>query len=491
MMNGFHVQRLLTLVVLGLVSTATMAMELSGYIPPGLRYHYPENSFTIKINDFANQGIGFSNRFFHDTREVSIDEKGYFSIQIDVPSTYFYITFEGLYGMEPKRQLLTDPLLVRSDGKLHLDLSVSPLSYAGDLHPLVELQLHMIQKARSNKGKPFDEWESYFDYLVQWHGETLKSLDTLVERYSESVEPIAREIITLNAISQLSSSIVGLLPTWMSRARTQNLDVAPLFSVYDTVSKGFLPLSPSNDALKNSINYAATWLKMNRTDLMLREGVIQPDSVMSELFKRIPSVSDTLLRDRLLLSYYFLPEYKKSDFSNLSIAMELVKDPSVKDLLSGLMADQLDLPMVRNFLFFDDMGREIGISDLKGKLSVVHFWFNGCAGCRIMTDFMEDVIATYGKYEDVQFIGINVDKEKEKWVDGLATGKYSNSREMHLWTGAEGNRHPLLQAYNYVGFPQLMLVDKAGKVITSQASNFRTSRDEFKEKVSALIDEHR
>lgn len=468
-----------------------MATEISGHIPPELRHRYPDDSFTIKVNDFAKEGMGFSNRFFHNSREVKIDDQGHFIIKLDVLSSYFYISFEGLYGNESERQLLTEAYLVKRDGRLHMDLSASPLSLSGDLGRLMELQIGVDSEIGSWKGKPYGEWESYFDYLTGWYGRALKSIDGLVNKFSQSVDETACEIVALNALGRLSSSIFSLVPNWLDHAKTQNLDSVPLYRVYDTVKKSFLQSSPSEGVLLNAVSYARAWLNMNYVCLVMSGFQTKSPSLMMTLFEAVEGVSDALLRDQLLMGYYFLPNYKNADLSKLNDAIDLATSNTVKNHMSRLKAEQLEMPKVKNFIFLDEAGREVSIANFEGKVSVVHFWFNGCSGCRILTELMEDVITAYRNHDDVQFIDVNVDKERQRWIDGAATGEYTNPHEISLWTGPAGNRHPLLETYNFVGFPQLMVVDKEGRLVTAKASSLRSNKVEFKDKLSALIEEHR
>ncbi|SEL23867.1 TlpA family protein disulfide reductase [Parapedobacter koreensis] len=490
-MNKYRQHAFLAIISIWFMAPMAMATEISGYIPSELRHRYPDDSFIIKVNDFAKEGMGFSNRFFHDSRQVKIDDQGYFKIELHVPSTYFYIAFEGLYGNGSERQLLTEAYLVKREGHLHMDLSASPLSFSGNLGPLIELQVAINSEIRSKKGKPYGEWESYFDYLVKWHGRVLKSIDRLVNEYIESVDAMGREIVAVNALSRLSSSIFGLVPDWLDRAKKQNLDSVPLYAVYDTIKKGFLHSSPSNEVLLNASGYAGAWLNMNYVSLVMNGHKAKSDTLMITLFEAIEGVSDPLLRDQLLMVYYFLPSYKNADFSKLNEAIDLATNTTVKNHMSRLKVEQLEMPKVKNFAFLDEAGREVSIADFEGKVSVVHFWFNGCVGCRFLADFMDDVIAVYRDYDDVQFIDVNVDKEFERWKDGVASGKYTNPHEINLWTGSVGNRHPLLETYNFVGFPQLMVVNKEGRLVTAKASSLRTNKVEFKDKLSVLIEEHR
>lgn len=53
------------------------------------------------------------------------------------------------------------------------------------------------------------------------------------------------------------------------------------------------------------------------------------------------------------------------------------------------------------------------------------------------------------------------------WEEGLKKGIYSSANDINLSTNGLGYKHPIIEFYHYEGFPQLLLIDKKGNIISS------------------------
>ena len=73
------------------------------------------------------------------------------------------------------------------------------------------------------------------------------------------------------------------------------------------------------------------------------------------------------------------------------------------------------------------------------------------------------------------FITVSVDKDQATWKQSILSGKYSAAHSINLFTDGQGDQHPLLKFYNYHGFPQLLVIDKQGKIISANPPRPLTS----------------
>lgn len=113
-----------------------------------------------------------------------------------------------------------------------------------------------------------------------------------------------------------------------------------------------------------------------------------------------------------------------------------------------------------NFSLPDSTGKIYNISDFKGKVMVIDFWYNGCGGCRLMVPALEEVEKEMiGK--NVQFLSIGIDK-KDLWLDGI--GKYSSKSSIQLFTNGQSKEHPMMKYLNIYAYPRLFIVDKSGNI---------------------------
>ncbi|MFC3356046.1 TlpA family protein disulfide reductase [Sphingobacterium zeae] len=127
-----------------------------------------------------------------------------------------------------------------------------------------------------------------------------------------------------------------------------------------------------------------------------------------------------------------------------------------------------------NFSLVDTVGKLHTLSDFKGKVLIIDFWFTGCSGCRQMAPLL-DVIEQTIDIQDVKFVSINVDK-KDMWLKGI--GQYSSKRSLQLYTMEQKFHHPMIEALNIVGYPALFIVDRNGN-FAGIPPDPRTKKNEF------------
>ncbi len=194
-----------------------------------------------------------------------------------------------------------------------------------------------------------------------------------------------------------------------------------------------------------------------------------------------------LLRDRLL-SVFFLRNFLKAKYNNkwLLESIPIMTDSVSKNLLltlskalsSGKGAYEFSLPNLNNEL--------INLKDFRGKVVVIDFWFTGCGNCIDLNSGMKQVIQHFRKNPNIVFIGISIDRDYHKWKKSVVSELYSNKGVVDLYTNGLGSNHPIIQHYNIIGYPFLMVIDKNGKIITTSPTR---PNIKFPDKIRGFISE--
>ena len=99
---------------------------------------------------------------------------------------------------------------------------------------------------------------------------------------------------------------------------------------------------------------------------------------------------------------------------------------------------------------------------------LIDFWATWCGPCR--AEF-PNVIANYDKYHEKGFdvIGINLDDEKSTVEAFLDKEKLPWKTLFNDQPGETGFSNPMARRYGISGIPTVILVDRAGKVISLNA----------------------
>ena len=117
-------------------------------------------------------------------------------------------------------------------------------------------------------------------------------------------------------------------------------------------------------------------------------------------------------------------------------------------------------------------GKEIALSELKGKLVLIDFWASWCTPCRRENP---TVVNAYHKYNDAKFkngrgfeiYSVSLDQNKEAWIKAIKTDKLewdAHVSDLKYWS-SEG-----AQKYGVSSIPTNFLIDKDGIII---AKNLR------------------
>jgi len=105
-------------------------------------------------------------------------------------------------------------------------------------------------------------------------------------------------------------------------------------------------------------------------------------------------------------------------------------------------------------------GKDISLSDFRGKVLLIDFWASWCGPCRRENP---NVVKVYEEYKDQGFeiLGVSLDRKEERWLkaieqDGLSWPQVS---DLKGWQNAAA------QLYGVRSIPHTVLLDREGKII--------------------------
>jgi peroxiredoxin len=112
-----------------------------------------------------------------------------------------------------------------------------------------------------------------------------------------------------------------------------------------------------------------------------------------------------------------------------------------------------------DFSIPDINGKQVKLSDFKGKYVLIDFWASWCAPCRAANPTL---VKTYNKYNSRNFtiLGISVDKNREHWINAIKKDKlpWTNVSNVKGWD-------EITDTYGVKAVPQNFLIDPNGIII--------------------------
>lgn len=186
----------------------------------------------------------------------------------------------------------------------------------------------------------------------------------------------------------------------------------------------------------------------------------------------IPKLSEKyhkgLLGKLLVISFSNLPMYNdgKDLFSLIDSAIVQVDTEPYGSLLLKIRESRASRSLAFPFALPDTTKKIVRMEDFRGKVLILDFWFSGCKPCMDLTVNMKDALKKIND-EDVVVISINVDKNELQWKESIKSGLYTHEGYINLNASSSGSRHQILNHYSIIGFPQLVIIDREGKIISS------------------------
>jgi thiol-disulfide isomerase/thioredoxin len=107
-------------------------------------------------------------------------------------------------------------------------------------------------------------------------------------------------------------------------------------------------------------------------------------------------------------------------------------------------------------------GKELKLSDLRGKYILIDFWASWCGPCRRENP---NVVRMYEQYKDKGFdiLSVSLDNSRERWLQAIEQDKLSWKHVSDL----KGWENTVAQMYEVQGIPKTFLIDPQGKIIAT------------------------
>ncbi|AEE50468.1 peroxiredoxin family protein [Haliscomenobacter hydrossis] len=107
-------------------------------------------------------------------------------------------------------------------------------------------------------------------------------------------------------------------------------------------------------------------------------------------------------------------------------------------------------------------GKDMKLSDLRGKYVLIDFWASWCGPCRRENP---NVVRMYDQYKGKGFdiLSVSLDNSRDKWLQAIEQDKLAWKHVSDL----KGWSNEVAQMYEVQGIPKTFLIDPQGKIIAT------------------------
>jgi cytochrome oxidase Cu insertion factor (SCO1/SenC/PrrC family) len=413
----------------------------------------------------------------------------YFEIDKGSKACYFFLYRKNQYGVH----LNFFPLFIAEPGdNIKINASKDSFSFEGkgsakyqcqyDISKVKNKVMKYLQtpfRYNKNNGQIIVDSLYYTNFIDQLERtmkvgrETVKLSLELLEKYKPIISEISYNLIKADIIAREEISNYGALeyPYTIFSAY-------PLPKFKDRVDKGLSKMY-STRVIADFKSIPSKYLHLSNgylTNLIAKAN----DTILNKKsgYQMLKNNYKGLLRERLV-SIYFLRyfAFKKNATADVNDALTYVKTVYCRKILSSFSTLNPNQDAY-NFTLPDSSGRIVRMADLKGKVVLMDFWFTGCMGCKMLAKQMKPVIEHFKNNNSIVFVSISIDKDLEKWKFGLRSNEYTHDGGINLYTEGLAEKSEIINHYNIVAYPTIIIVDKNGKIITGNPPRPDNPKDE-------------
>ena len=216
-------------------------------------------------------------------------------------------------------------------------------------------------------------------------------------------------------------------------------------------SEGLKALQKKGDSLRAQLkNFGYEFIKTNNDSdfsLFVLEGLTSQKGfdveLASKAFKNIEASIKTKNESNQLISD--------------RIRQKIESNSNKQKIKIGMQAPDFTAP--------NPQGKQITLSEIKGKVTIVDFWASWCKPCRIENP---NLVKLYEKYHSkgLEIISVSLERANQKdiWIEAIKKDQLNwyNVSNLKFWTD------PIAQAYSVNSIPATFILDENGTVVAER-----------------------
>lgn len=127
-------------------------------------------------------------------------------------------------------------------------------------------------------------------------------------------------------------------------------------------------------------------------------------------------------------------------------------------------------------------GKELSLSNFKGKYVFIDFWASWCAPCRREFPHLKEVLAYSEKSDNLVVLSYSIDSKEKDWLACIKNNNLTHENWIHIST-LKGWNTEAIKLFGVKGVPYTALIDPEGNVV-----EFKLRGEEMVKKLKNIID---
>lgn len=435
----------------------------------------PDTAGLFIFPEYLGESLyGFENK-------TASNQSGVFTFKIPETSYFTYFTLQENFK-DPKSRILFQQYISEPGDDVSIRFSNNSYKFSGKgcgkyellykLKDTKDWEKAYVDSVESTNPRPLKigvlDSTSYIDYpeqvkrLMDYFYAKLDYELKILEEYQYIISPLAFQVIKANLVSSCENDIdydchffsTNMKSGGISKALEKTIQ-GQIWAIYQTSKKLTDHINPkiriySTEYSKYLVEHAS-W------------GSILKNDGLPWLLR----ITDLDLRDKLA-TMYIIRNNKRAKDKNIDIygIIKTMKPGYFKSILTTFYNDSKPGLPAFNFSLSDTSGRMINLDNFRGKTVVIDFWFTGCQGCASQAPHIKAIEDSLKNNSSIVFMTISVDKDINKWKKSVKSEIYSSHTSTNLFTNGLAELHPMIKYYKFMGFPQLLIIDPKGNVVS-------------------------
>lgn len=277
----------------------------------------------------------------------------------------------------------------------------------------------------------------------------------------------------------------GAIPIFLEKGK---ITIAPFNASYPVAA--VVSGTPNNDVMAELSQELRKEFSMNKTrmDSLEKEmpESVKKDSALSYDYHRAlfnsNSMRTKLATLNIALKYMDRPAALyliRNELANLfdSKVMEeriltaipdaLHSHPVYQELYNNAVAKNMKTgSVVPTIKAMTPEGKELALSDLKGRYVLLDFWASWCGPCRKEIPFIKQALEAASSSEKFAVLSFSLDEKENDWKECIDKNNLKDSNWYHI-SDLKGWKSPYVALFGVDAVPKTLLINPSGKLITT------------------------